>query len=218
MIREIIMGALFDRLTSPPLVFNFTADTTTGDVTLANVSDPTGLMVGMPVAGDGLPADAAIATVTPTVTISLPAVADRTASALTQGFQTTARRLADVNAEQDMPALYLIELSETHPPLDLPGRPPRAVMIEFETEAWIFTRVGATENAIPAAMLNTLIDGVEAAIYPQDGSRQNLGVHGVHFCRIEGQIIKDPGHSGPIAGAIIPIRISVGLSAETYTL
>jgi hypothetical protein len=117
-----------------------------------------------------------------------------------------------------MPALYLIELSETHPPLDLPGRPPRAVIVEFECEAWIFTRVGATENAIPAAMLNTLIDALEAAIYPLDGSRQNLGVHGVHFCRIEGQIIKDPGHSGQIAGAIIPIRISVGLSAETYTL
>ena len=212
-----IMSALFARLISPPLVFNFTADTTSDDVALANVSDTSGLMVGMPVAGDGLPLDAVIATVDPAVTLSLPAIADRTASPLTQGFQTAARRLADPNAEQDMPALYLIELGEVHQYRESNS----PALIEMDCEAWIFTRVGATESAVPASMLNILIDGIERALYPprsNQGFRQNLGLRGVHYCRIEGEIQKDPGHNGQIAGAIIPLKLLVAQSEETRAI
>jgi hypothetical protein len=215
MIREVIMTALFNRLTSPPLVFNFTADTTTGDTTLANVSDTSALLVGMPVTGDGLPADATITEINPVVTVSLPAIADRTASAMTQGFQTAARRLAVPSTEQDMPALYLVEINEMHPPRG--SNEP--ALIELNAEAWIFTTVGADENAIPAATLNMLIDGIENALYPTPtGFRQNLGVDGVLYCRIEGEIQKDPGHSGAMAGAIVPLKIVVGQSADTYVL
>ena len=213
--REMIMGALLARLTSPPLVFQFTADTTTGEVALANVSDTTGLMVGMPVSGDGVPADAVIATTTPAVTLSLPAIADRTASALTQGFQTLVRRMRDPAAEQDMPALYLVELGEIH---QYRGSNSPA-LIELNCEAWIYTRVGATENAVPAAMLNMLLDGVERALYPTPrGFRQNLGLSGVLYCRIEGEVQKDPGHAGQIASVMIPLKIVIGQSEETYTL
>jgi hypothetical protein len=211
--RELIMTALFNKLTAPPLVFNFTADTTTGDVTLANVSDATGLMVGMPVAGDGLPADVTIATITPAVTVSLPAIADRTASPLTQGFQTAARRLADPNPEQDMPALYLIEMGEMH---SWQGEKP---MVQLDCQAWIYTKVGATESAVPASMLNILMDGIERALYPTPrGFRQQLGVSGVIYCRIDGEVQKDPGHMGGLASITIPLTILVGAGAETYTL
>lgn len=213
--REIIMQALLAKLTSPPLVFTFTADTTTDDVTLTNVSDSSGLMVGMPVAGDGLPLDATIATITPAVTISLPAVADRTATALLQGFQTTARRLASPSAEQDMPSLYLIEVGELHE--TRPSTQP--AIVELQCEAWVYTKVGADENAVSIATLNTLIDGIERALYPTPQAiRQNLGVNGVLYCRIEGEIAKDPGHKGELAGAVIPLKIAVGQSAETYLL
>jgi hypothetical protein len=211
--RELIMTALFSKLTAPPLVFNFTADTTTGSATLTAISDATGLMVGMPVAGDGLAADATIATTTPAVTISLPAIADRTASPLTQGFQTAARRLADPNAEQDMPALYLVELGELH---TWQGYKP---LVQLDCQAWIYTRVGATESAVPATTLNALMDGIERALYPTPQSfRQNLGIHGVLYCRIDGEVQKDPGHNGPIASVTIPLQIVVGPSAEPYTL
>jgi hypothetical protein len=211
--RELIMTALFNKLTAPPLVFNFTADTTTGDVTLANVSDATGLMVGMPVAGDGLPADVTIATITPAVTVSLPAIADRTASPLTQGFQTAARRLADPNPEQDMPALYLIEMGEMH---SWQGEKP---MVQLDCQAWIYTKVGATESAVPASMLNILMDGIERALYPTPrGFRQQLGVSGVIYCRIDGEVQKDPGHMGGLASITIPLTILVGAGADTYTL
>jgi hypothetical protein len=213
--REIIINALFTLLVSPPLVFDFTADTTTGDVTLANVSDTSGLMIGMPVSGDGLPVDAVIATLTPSVTISLPAIADRSASAMTQGFQTVQRRLADPDVEQDMPALYLVEINEIHP--DRFSSSP--ALVELNCEALIFTKVGADQNAIPAATLNMLIDGIERALYPTPTTfYQNLGVKGVRSCRIEGEIVKDPGHTGGLAYATVPLKIIVAQSEDTALL
>jgi hypothetical protein len=207
MIREAIMGALFAKLTSPPLVFNFTADTTTGSNTLAAVSDTSGLMVGMPVMGDGLARDSAIASVTPLVTLSLPAIADRSASAMTQGFQTTRRRFADPNAEQDMPAIYLVETNEIH---GFRGSN-QPVMVEMHCEAWIFTKVGADQNAVSTSVLNYLIDGVERALYPTPtGFQQTLGLAGtVLYCRIEGEVQKDPGANGQLAGAIIPLKLAI---------
>ena len=213
--REIIMGALFTKLTSAPLVFNFTASTTAGSVTLAGVSSTTGLMVGMPVMGDGLPADATITATSPAVTVSLPAIADRTASPMVQGFQTASRRLADPSAEQDMPALYLVEHSEMHGPRgsDAPA------LVEINCEAWIFTRAGADANAIPVSILNTLIDGIERCFYPTPlGFWQNLGLRGVAYCRIEGEIQKDPGHNGQIAGAIVPIKLVVSQTENTVVM
>jgi hypothetical protein len=205
--REAIMTALFARLTSAPMVFQFTADTTTGDVTLANVSDTTGLMIGMPVMGDGLAADVTLATITPTVTVSLPAIADRSASAMRQGFQTARRRWADVNNEQDLPALYLVEGTEIHGE----RRSTEGAIVVLTCEIHVHTRVGADPYAIPSATLNTLIDSVESALYPTPQSfRQTLGQYGVLYCRIEGEVAKDPGLSGQIASAIIPIRIAVG--------
>ena len=211
--RETIIGALLSKLTGPPLVVPFTADTTTGSATLTNVSDTAGLMVGMPVAGDGVSDGATIASVTPAVTLSLPAIADRSAAALLQGFQTTARRLRDPSAEQDMPALYLVELNEIHGYREST----RGVLIELNCEAYIFTRVGADDNAVPAAMLNTLIDAVERALYPTPTHfRQNLGLNGVHYCRIEGEVQKDPGHSAQTAMAVIPIKIAVAPHLDNF--
>jgi len=209
--REAIVGALLSKLSGSPLVVPFTADTTTGSATLTNVSSTAGLMVGMPVAGDGVSDGATVATVSPEVTLSLPAIGDRTAAPLLQGFQTVERRLRDPNAEQDMPALYLVELNEVHGYREST----RAMLVELNCEAWIFTRVGADANAVPAAMLNTLIDAVERALSAApEGFRQNLGLHGVHYCRIEGELQKDPGHSAQTAMAVIPIKIAAAQHIE----
>jgi hypothetical protein len=213
--RETIIGALFSKLTGPPLVVAFTADLATGSATLTNVSNPTGLMVGMPVAGDGVSDGATIATVSPAVTLSLPAIADRTASPLLQGFQTTARRLRDPAAEQDMPALYLVELNELHAYRGSTS----GVVVELNCEAWIFTRVGADANAVPAAALNTLIDAVERALYPNGTHfRQTLGLNGIVYARIEGELQKDPGHSAQTAMAVIPIKIAAAQHIDNFPL
>jgi hypothetical protein len=203
--REAIVGALLNKLTGAPPVVPFTADTTTGSATLVNVTSTAGLMIGMPVAGDGVSDGATIATIEPAVTLSLPAIADRSAAPLLQGFQTIERRLRDPNAEQDMPALYLVELNEVHGYREST----RAMLVELNFEAWIFTRVGADANAVPASMLNVLIDAVERALSAgPEGFRQNLGLHGVLYCRIEGEVQKDPGHSAQLAMAVVPIKIA----------
>ena len=122
-----------------------------------------------------------------------------------QGFQTVERRLRDPNAEQDMPALYLVELNEVHGYREST----RAMLVELNCEAWIFTRVGADQNAVPAGMLNILIDAVERALSAgPERFRQNLGLEGVLYCRIEGELQKDPGHSAQTAMAVIPIKIA----------
>lgn len=212
--REIIMTALLARLTAAPLVFPFTADLTTGSTALANVSDTSGLMAGLPVSGDGVSDGTTIVGLAPPA-LSLPAVADRSGSTLLQGFQTTARRLRDPSVEQDMPALYLVELNELHGYREST----RAMLVELNCEAWIFTRVGAAENAVPAAMLNALIDGVERALSAGPTQfRQNLGLNGVHYARIEGELQKDPGHSAQTAMAVIPIKIAVAQHLDNFPL
>jgi hypothetical protein len=92
-------------------------------------------------------------------------------------------------------------------------------MVQLDCQAWIYTKVGATESAVPASMLNILMDGIERALYPTPrGFRQQLGVSGVIYCRIDGEVQKDPGHMGGLASITIPLTILVGAGAETYTL
>lgn len=213
--REVVMNTLFDLLTQPPMVFAFTADTTTGDTVLANVSDTSGLMLGMPINGAGVPEHATLISLLP-VTLSVPAIGDNSAVPMLQGFQTASRRLAFPDEETNMPALYLLDISEEHFPRQSndPGR------IIITCEAWLFSDAGEDPDSIPAAELNTLLDALQAAIDPPSnaagGRRQNLGLHGVHYCRIEGEVQKDPGHNNRIAGAIVPIRIMVGQNVDNY--
>lgn len=214
--RELIVSTLFDRLTRSPMIFNFVADLTEGSPDLANVSDTSGMLVGMPIAGDGVPLDAVLATIEPGVSLSLPATKDVTASPLTQGFQTVDRRLSHALDEVDMPALYLLDIGEEHPPR--PSREPTRIGIQCEV--WIFSRSGEDPSAKPSTVLNIMVDALERALDPPHdsptGIRQDLGLHGVLSCRIEGEVQKDPGHAGNLAGAIIPIRILAAQGVRTY--
>jgi hypothetical protein len=214
--REIIMETLFAKLSGPPMVFQFTADMAQGDVTLSNVSDTTGMLVGMPINGDGIEENALLATIEPEVTMTLPATKDVSGSAITQGFQTTARRLSIAFEEADMPSMYLLDQGEEHPPRES-MRPYLALM---HCELFIFSKAGEDPNAVPATALNNLIDAIEMTLNPTGsqpggGLRQPLGLHGVHYCRIEGEIQKDPGHANRIAGAIVPIRIAAAFGLVT---
>lgn len=203
------MQTLFNRLQQPPMVFHFAADTTTGSATLANVSDTSGMLVGMPISGPGIDDNTVLATIQPTVTLSIPATASRSAAPLTQGFQTASRRLARGFQEADMPALYLLDVAEQHPDRESS----RPYLMLLYCELWIFSKAGSDPAGVPATAINNLIDAVEHALLPSGsqpggGMRQSLGLQGVHYCRIEGEVQKDPGHDGMLAGAIVPIRIA----------
>ena len=217
--RELIVSTLFGRLQQPPMVFEFTADTTTGDMTLANVSDTSGMLVGLPVSGDGVADGAILAAVEPSVTLSLPCTADRTASPLTQGFQTASRRLAHATQEVDMPAMYLVDVGEDHPPRES-TRPYFALIY---CELWVFSKAGEDPESVPATPLNNFLDAIEKALNPTGsqpggGVRQPLGLQGVQYCRIEGEVQKDPGHDGRLAMAIVPLRIAVASNLETKVI
>jgi len=214
--RELVMSTLFARLQQPPMIFNFAADTTTGDVTLANVSDTSGMLVGMPISGDGVADGSVLATITPTVTVSLPSTADRTQSPLIQGFQTASRRLAHAAREADMPAMYLLDVGEDHPTREST----RPYFVLIYCELWVFSKAGEDPNAVPSTALNNIIDAIEKVLNPTGsqpggGVRQPLGLNGVLYCRIEGEVQKDPGHDGRLAMAIIPLRISAASNLET---
>lgn len=214
--REVIMSTLFALLTGPPMIVSFTASTATGSVNLGSVSSTAGLLAGMPVAGPGLAEHTYLASITPTVTLSQAATANTTASPLTQGFQTASRRLGYAIEEVDMPALYLLDIGENH----LPRQATAPGWIIVDCEAWVFSDAGEDPSFVPATELNMLLDALQRAIDPGPtaplGRLQNLGLHGVHYCRIEGEVQKDPGHNGRIAGAIVPIKIRVGQDLDNY--
>lgn len=214
--RELIMTTLFQRLSSPPLVVNFTADVIGGSVDLAAVSDTAGLRVGMPISGPGVPENATLAQIEPTLALSIPADNDVLAAPLTQGFQTVGRRLRQPEAIADYPAMFMIELGETHPP----RRSTDMARVGLGVEIWIYTHFGQDPDAEPASALNALLDAIQTAIDPppnqSGGYRQNLGLHGIHYCRIEGDLAKDPGFAGGLAGAIIPVVISAAAGIDTH--
>ena len=210
--RELVISTLFDALQQPPMVFEFTADTTTGETALTNVSDTSGLQAGMPISGPGIEIGATLASIVPSVTLSLPAIADASAVALTQGFQTASRRLAHPSQEVDKPAMYLLDIGEEHPTRGSNS----AYFAIIHSELWIYSDAGADPNSAfsPASALNNLIDAVEKVLNPSGsdpggGFQQTFGLEGLLYARIEGEIQKDPGYDGKLAGCIIPIRIAV---------
>ena len=115
-----------------------------------------------------------------------------------------------------MPAMYLLDIGEEH----LPRQSNAPGQIVLSSELWIFSDAGEDPDAVPASALNYLLDAVEAAIDPAfnnpGGLRQDLGLHGIIYARIEGEVMKDPGHNGRIAGAIVPIKIRVGQGVTNY--
>jgi hypothetical protein len=107
------------------------------------------------------------------------------------GFVTVSRRLklwADTPKSQ-RPALFVTERHEQKnwQSETLPGK----TILNVDLFAYIDA---SDKNATPAIALNTVLDAIETALTPAPGEsgRQTLGGL-VSHCRIEGQILKDPG-------------------------
>ena len=218
--REFIMSTLFARLTSPPLVFPFTADLTAGDIRLANVSDTSGLFLGMPISGPGLVAGTTLATIEPDVTLSKPVNSGGFAVLLTQGFATTGRRLLTLSEVTNLPALFLVEGNETHPGPNqgFPRAPTtRPQMITLDPYLWIYAS-NPDPNGVPNAIINVLLDGIDKVMLPADGRfPQNLGLRGVDHCRIEGKTLRAPGSDGTV-NARVQLAVEVIQGVDTVPL
>lgn len=118
-------------------------------------------------------------------------------------INTSSRRLkhwADV-PPSDQPSLYLVRKGETIEPV--PGLPPRRRLM-FD----IVLYAQGTVDVPPSAVLNPLIDAVEAALAPGNPTvtAQTLGGL-VAETRLDGKVDTDGGVLGDQAVAILPVVV-----------
>ncbi len=106
----------------------------------------------------------------------------------------------------DTPAMIVVELPED---ISRPS-PDAQPKITLNVAALIYVDVGPDENAIPAAVLDDILDAVFVALAPDSPafSRQTLGGL-VQWCMISGQIDRSSGDLTGKAAAAIPIEILI---------
>ena len=106
-------------------------------------------------------------------------------------FVTLSRRLklwSDVPKSQ-RPALFIAEHREQ------PAYQNEALAAKTTLHVDLFVYIDSSDrNTTPAIALNTILDAIETALKPGplDNNRQTLGGL-VSHCRIDGQVLKDPG-------------------------
>lgn len=201
--RETVLSALFNALIAS-VQTAFTADTSSGLATLANPSTTTGLFVGLPVFGAGIPRGAVIQTLAP-LTLTLPATVTATGVAMTTGFLTFGRRFrhwSDVTAQ---PALFLRDGDEE---LEYHN-----IILQRQTikaEVWIYSRAGDNPDLAPTIALNNLLDAVQSAFEPDSPMERRFTLGGlVEWCRLVGSILKSPGDLDGQAIALADVEIIV---------
>lgn len=109
---------------------------------------------------------------------------------------------------------------------DVPNdQQPAAFLVEHEEEdvyrglgllrRRLSTRVfcyARTDNpdAVGGTLLNTMLQSFEAALTPDDVSRNDFTLGGlVYWCRIEGRVFKDPGDIDNQALLVVPIILEI---------
>jgi len=121
------------------------------------------------------------------------------------GFATASRRLrhwSDVSAAEQ-PALFQVQKSESA--RREAGLPPRWTL---SVDLFVYARA-ADDLSPPTAVLNPLLDAIEAALAPDPVTDlQTLGGKVAH-CWIAGKVETDEGVLGGQAVAIVPVEILV---------
>jgi hypothetical protein len=201
--REAIMTALFNALVAS-VQTSFTADTTANSVDLTNVSTSKGLFLGLPVFGGSIPRGAVIANLSP-LALSQPPAANATAVPMSTGFLTTGRRVIPWGQVSSQPALFLGDSNED-------TQYPSSILqaLDIEAKILIYSNAGQNPNAVPSTALNNLLDAIYSVFTPDAPGTGRFTLGGlVHWCRIEGETLKDPGDTDGQAIALLPVRITV---------
>lgn len=201
--REAVMTALFNVLVAS-VKTSLTADTAAGNVILANPSTTSGLFIGLPVFGGSIPRGSIITNLSP-LTVSIPPTENGAAVSMITGFLTTGRRVMRWSDVPAQPALFLRSGDE-----DLQYNEIVLQQQDIEAEIWIYSKAGENPNAIPETALNNLLDAVQAAFKPDAPGTNRFTLGGlVHWCRLEGRVIKDSGDTSGQAIAAVPVLITV---------
>jgi hypothetical protein len=146
---------------------------------------------------------------------SRKAIAAALLARLTSGGQFTLSGRRNAAPEQaaspDKPGLFLIKPRESYKydNEQQHGVPP---VRDMEFLAAVYTDVGANPSAVPADIIDDLLDAIDTALAPNfadqvnNGARQTLGGL-VYDCRIEGEVELAPGDSQGKGQVAIPIRV-----------
>ena len=123
-------------------------------------------------------------------------------------FKTIGRRNRNTESipPHETPALLLVQHSEKYarPAINLP--PKRTISLR----AIVYSDVGGNENAIPASVINNLVDAIDTAMIPDDPASQRCTLGGlVYSALIEGDVIEAPGDVTGKGLAIVPIQILI---------
>ena len=133
---------------------------------------------------------------------------------LTAGGQFTNSGRRDRKPEQaaspNKPGLYLVKPREEYKyEADQRGVPP---VRDLYFVAIVYTDVSGDATAVPADIIDDLLDIIDAALAPsvadqlQNGARQTLGGL-VYDCRIDGEVEFAPGDSQGKGETAVPIRV-----------
>jgi len=184
----------------------FTGDTSVGSADISNVSNFTGIFVGIGVAGPGIPADTAVDSFDAnagTITLSKQATADETTAAFHAGFLTVGRRLKEWAKTPNQPALFLRHIGDDDTFNGILSQ------TELDAEWWIYCRTG-DPDAIPDTGLNNLVRAVRLAMVPDDSMQYRFTIGGLcHWCRIEGRSTYDDGALNGQSKALLPVKITL---------
>lgn len=120
-------------------------------------------------------------------------------------WRTTSRRVklwGDV-PPASRPALFMTDHHETYQ--YKAQNEPVLTTINVDVFVYIDAR---DPGATPSSMLNIIMDAITSAIGPTPGFEQKQTLGGlVSHCRIEGEVLKDPGDLDGDGMLIIPIKI-----------
>lgn len=113
----------------------------------------------------------------------------------------------------EQPALFVVQVKETHVPQKPPGAPTKLVLhgflIIYLTASAVNEDVG-TETLLAATQLNALFTALDQVLLPDDPISGKFTLGGlVTHCWIEGDTDQDPGILGQQAAAILPVHILV---------
>lgn len=150
------------------------------------------------------------------MTTTRKAIAAALLKQLTSGGQFIAMGRRDNRPEQaaspGKPGLFLLKPREAYSyGTDERGMPP---VRDLQFQALIYTDVGTDPAAVPADLLDDLLDALDGLLAPggQDqlvnGGRQTLGGI-VYDCRIEGDIELAPGDVQGKGMLLVPLRVIV---------
>lgn len=121
-------------------------------------------------------------------------------------FQTVGRRLRDPESLDSVtaPALFLLEDEEDYHRQSV-NLPPRRTLRFL---AAIYTDAGQSETAVPSALLNPLLDAIDAALKPDDPTSGRCTLGGaVYSALIAGTVKKYPGDATGKGAAVVPIEV-----------